>query len=218
MRLGRAKISFVRRIDNRDPRLRIQDVGGMSGKRWLIPSAKAIELIEQGTWGFYVEIDDIERKVLVDATGDGTKYLRTSLDSASPDSLLALPDCDVTEAISPERPYLLDPAVVEVPDSLPDGLSANMNAATDLFRTLSHSGRLMIACHLLSGPKSVTELAELLELPQMKTSVLLGTMRFAGIVSGQRDGKLIRYSLSDLRVARIITCLHEAFCGKRGEE
>ena len=85
--------------------------------------------------------------------------------------------------------------------------------AATLLKSLSHSGRLMILCNLISGPKSVGELADRVKLSQVATSVLLTRLRLEGIVSTRRDGKSIHYSLADPRAANIVACVYEAFCG-----
>lgn len=58
VRLGHARIGCVNQIDDVDPRRRIREIGGISGKRRRMSQSKAIELIERGTWTFYVEVDD----------------------------------------------------------------------------------------------------------------------------------------------------------------
>ncbi len=112
----------------------------------------------------------------------------------------------------------VDPQPTETFDSaslglVPDKLSDRAQEAADLLKALAHTGRLMILCHLVTGPKSVGDLAERTQLPQATTSQLLTRLRHEGMVNTRREGKLIYYSLSDPRAANVIACVYETFCG-----
>ena len=48
----------------------------------------------------------------------------------------------------------------------PGAMAAAAQKACNLMKTLGHRDRLMILCHLISGEKSVGELARLLDIPQ----------------------------------------------------
>lgn len=97
---------------------------------------------------------------------------------------------------------------------VPEKMVERAEQAATLLKCLSHSGRLMILCSLISGPISVGELAERVELSQVATSTLLTRLRLEGLVSTRRDGKSIFYSLADPRAANIIACVYEAFCSE----
>lgn len=51
-----------------------------------------IEEIENGTGGYFVDVNGKEVKVEV-ADQEGTKYLRTDADETTENNLLSLPDC-----------------------------------------------------------------------------------------------------------------------------
>ncbi|MFN6951332.1 MAG: ArsR/SmtB family transcription factor [Albidovulum sp.] len=104
-------------------------------------------------------------------------------------------------------PRCSDPSVIA------EDLAAQADAAAGYLKALAHEGRLLILCHLLDGEKSVTELESLLELRQAAVSQQLARLRLEGLVKTRRDGKVIYYSLSDLRTARMIGALNELFCG-----
>ena len=70
----------------------------------------------------------------------------------------------------------------------------------------------MILCHLSSGPKSVTELENLLASRQAAVSQQLARLRLEGLVSAQRDGKAIYYSLHDPKVIRAVALVYDMFC------
>ena len=51
-----------------------------------------------------------------------------------------------------------------------DRMVDNATTASNFLKAISHEGRLMILCHLVSGEKSVTELEELLSARQAAVS------------------------------------------------
>jgi ArsR family transcriptional regulator len=85
-------------------------------------------------------------------------------------------------------------------------------SAAAFLKALSHEGRLMILCHLISGEKSVTELEQLLSSRQAAVSQQLARLRLEGLVHARRDGKSIFYSIEDPKVLRTIVLVHEMFC------
>jgi DNA-binding transcriptional ArsR family regulator len=66
-----------------------------------------------------------------------------------------------------------------------------------LLRTLASAHRLRIIHRLGVGPCGVSELARDLGLNQATASQHLSVMRAAGIVDAVRDGRAMRYELSD---------------------
>jgi len=84
--------------------------------------------------------------------------------------------------------------------------------ASNFLKALAHEGRLMILCHLSSGPKSVTELETLLASRQAAVSQQLARLRLEGLVSARRDGKTIYYSLQDPKVIRAVALVYDMFC------
>lgn len=63
-------------------------------------------------------------------------------------------------------------------------------------KALSDPIRLQMIRALQSGPKSVSDVSELLELDLPNVSHHLRVLLHAGLVSNERDGKFIYYSLS----------------------
>jgi len=64
-------------------------------------------------------------------------------------------------------------------------------------KALGHPQRLELIEHLAQGPRSVDLLASKLGLPIANVSQHLQTLRRAGLVQGERDGKFVKYRLSD---------------------
>ncbi len=88
----------------------------------------------------------------------------------------------------------------------------NATLASNFLKAISHEGRLMILCHLVSGEKSVTELERLLSARQAAVSQQLSRLRLEGLVVPRREGKTIYYRLADERPARILEVVYELFC------
>lgn len=91
-------------------------------------------------------------------------------------------------------------------------LVAQAGDAATFLKALGHDGRLMILCHLSSGPKSVTELENLLSSRQAVVSQQLARLRFEGLVSARRDGQAIFYSILDPKVREMLKLLDRLFC------
>ncbi|NOD92921.1 metalloregulator ArsR/SmtB family transcription factor [Ruegeria sp. HKCCD4884] len=94
-----------------------------------------------------------------------------------------------------------------------DRMVGNATRASNFLKAISHEGRLMILCHLVSGEKSVTELEELLSARQAAVSQQLSRLRLEGLVIPRREGKAIYYRLADDRPQRMLEVIYELFCG-----
>ena len=92
------------------------------------------------------------------------------------------------------------------------GVLGSAEMATRFLRVLSHEGRLMILCHLVSGPKSVTELRERVLCRQSAASQQLARLRREGLVDFYKDGSSIYYFICDRKVMQAITLLHTMYC------
>ena len=92
-------------------------------------------------------------------------------------------------------------------------MADNAQAAANFLKAISHEGRLMILCHLVTGEKSVTELERLLSARQAAVSQQLSRLRIEGLVVPRREGKTIYYSLADDRPRKVLEVVYELFCG-----
>ena len=95
-----------------------------------------------------------------------------------------------------------------------DRMVDNATTASNFLKAISHEGRLMILCHLVSGEKSVTELEDLLSARQAAVSQQLSRLRLEGLVTPRREGKTIYYSLADERPRRILEVVYDLFCAQ----
>jgi DNA-binding transcriptional ArsR family regulator len=105
----------------------------------------------------------------------------------------------------------------ETRDCTPDsaaavaGLVDCANDAATFLKALGHDGRLTILCHLMSGPKSVTTLENLLSSRQAVVSQQLARLRLEGLVSARREGQAIYYSILDPKVCETVLLLSRLF-------
>ena len=101
-----------------------------------------------------------------------------------------------------------------------DELDALVDRATNasaFLKAISHEGRLMILCHLVSGEKSVTELEDLISARQAAVSQQLSRLRLEGLVIPRRDGKTIYYPLADDKPKRDLEVVYDLFCNSKNE-
>lgn len=100
----------------------------------------------------------------------------------------------------------------DISDDEMDKMIANATTASNFLKAISHEGRLMILCHLVTGEKSVTELEDLLSARQAAVSQQLSRLRLEGLVTPRREGKTIFYSLTDERPRQILEVVYDLFC------
>ena len=100
----------------------------------------------------------------------------------------------------------------DISDDEMDRMVDNATRASNFLKAISHEGRLMILCHLVSGEKSVTELEELISARQAAVSQQLSRLRLEGLVIPRREGKTIYYRLADHRPRRMLEVVYDLFC------
>ncbi|WP_346432881.1 metalloregulator ArsR/SmtB family transcription factor [Breoghania sp.] len=89
-----------------------------------------------------------------------------------------------------------------------DRLLEQARKASDLLKTLSHETRLLILYILSKGEKSVSELEEILTMPQAAVSQKLARLRMKSLVNPRREDRIIYYSLVDDEVRGIVENLY----------
>lgn len=93
-----------------------------------------------------------------------------------------------------------------------DALMEQASKASKLLRSLSHETRLMILCLLSEREMSVSEIEQIVKLPQATVSQQLARLRLDKLVVARREGRLIYYSIANKDVGTIIESLYELFC------
>ncbi len=95
---------------------------------------------------------------------------------------------------------------------LADPMDESAAEAADLLKSLSNPGRLRILCALVPGDMTVGELEAALGASQSYVSGQLLRLRNEGLVACERDGRSMRYSLSDPRIRPLLERIYELFC------
>lgn len=101
---------------------------------------------------------------------------------------------------------------MDMPASEFEALLGRARKASDLLKAISHESRLLILCILTEGEKSVSELEELMAMPQATVSQQLARLRLDHLVTPRRDGRTIYYSIASEEVAAMIEMLYDFFC------
>ena len=80
-----------------------------------------------------------------------------------------------------------------------------------LLKLLAHPNRLLVACELMEGELSVSQIEAATGVRQPNLSRDLARLRAEGLVQTRREAKQIFYSLADARIEKLVTALCAAF-------
>ena len=90
-------------------------------------------------------------------------------------------------------------------------LCKDIEAASNLLRTLGNPNRLAIICLLLEGERSVMEMEAALGIRQPTLSQQLTAPRRAGLIEGRRAIKHVFYRVCDERAGQIVVTLRTLY-------
>lgn len=96
-----------------------------------------------------------------------------------------------------KTPTSTSPAGAEVP-------CTHLDTVAKFFRALSDPTRLKLLEFILSGERTSAECVEHAGISQPRVSVHLSCLVDCGYVAARRDGKKLRYSVGDPRVADLV--------------
>jgi DNA-binding transcriptional ArsR family regulator len=89
----------------------------------------------------------------------------------------------------------------------------NVKDIAELLKVLANENRLMIVCHLIESPMTVTELHQKINtLTQSALSQHLSMLKAHRILSSSKCGLSITYSIQDDRIRNVIKVLKENYC------
>ena len=81
-----------------------------------------------------------------------------------------------------------------------------------MLKVLANEDRLLILCQLSQGARNVGELEELLGIRQPTLSQQLSVLREEKLVTSERKGKYIVYSLASAEAIKIMETLFSLYC------
>lgn len=94
-----------------------------------------------------------------------------------------------------------------------DALGENADEAARLLKMLANGQRLRVLCLLVDRELSVGQINERIELSQSALSQHLAKLREEGLVTTRRESQTIYYKLSSGPAQRLISSLHDIYCG-----
>ncbi|NRH21476.1 winged helix-turn-helix transcriptional regulator [Candidatus Gracilibacteria bacterium] len=83
-----------------------------------------------------------------------------------------------------------------------------------LLKLLAHPKRFMLLCRLREGPKTVGDLEEYCAIGQSQLSQFLGKMKDEDILTCEKNGQYVSYSIADPRVIELMNQMQTIFCKK----
>jgi len=95
------------------------------------------------------------------------------------------------------------------PDLTP--LESRADEVAGLLKILSHRNRLLVACELINGEKSVSALEAATGAPQPHLSRDLARLKREGLVTARKASTSVYYSLADDRLSRVINALCDSY-------
>jgi DNA-binding transcriptional ArsR family regulator len=95
-------------------------------------------------------------------------------------------------------------------------LEAKAEEVSALLAAMANPKRLLVMCTLLTGEKSVGDLAEIVQLTPAALSQHLGKMRALRLVATRRDGQTIFYRLASAEVQAVLETLYRIYCAPDG--
>ncbi len=90
-------------------------------------------------------------------------------------------------------------------------LRERADEVSGLLKLLSHPNRLLVACEMMEGERSVSEIEAATGVRQPNLSRDLARLREAGLVTTRREAKQVFYRLADTRIERLMQAMCAAF-------
>lgn len=93
-------------------------------------------------------------------------------------------------------------------------MQQNAQEAAAFLKSFASQHRLAILCALTEGEKNVTELMEIVGLPQTSMSQHLAKLKSQNIVTFRREHRSLYYYICDDKAEQLLSILHGFFCEK----
>lgn len=91
-------------------------------------------------------------------------------------------------------------------------MQKNAAAAELLLKQLANANRLMVLCHLVTGEKTVGEMAKSIGLSQSALSQHLAKLKEAGLVQSDKRGLSVYYRICSMEAHALLSVLHIIYC------
>jgi ArsR family transcriptional regulator len=91
-------------------------------------------------------------------------------------------------------------------------MARNAAKAEALLKQLANANRLLILCALVSGEKTVGELVKTVGLSQSALSQHLAKMRESGLVTAEKRGQMVHYSIASMEANALLSTLYLIYC------
>jgi DNA-binding transcriptional ArsR family regulator len=92
----------------------------------------------------------------------------------------------------------------------------NLAQAAECLKILAHPHRLRMVQMLLQGRFTVGELAEACEIPSHMASEHLRLMQRCGLLTAEKDGRFVYYSIAEPHLEGIMSCVEARFGNTSG--
>ena len=93
-----------------------------------------------------------------------------------------------------------------------EGMQCAVDDAAELLRSLGSPYRLLILCMLMEDEKTVSEICDGIGARQSLTSQHLTRLRLDGLVSAERRGHFVYYTIGDTVAKDIVGTLYNHYC------
>ena len=98
------------------------------------------------------------------------------------------------------------------PNQMVTGMKCAVDEAADLLRSIGSPNRLLILCLLMEREKTVSEICEAIGARQSLTSQHLTRLRLDGLVTADRRGHYVYYTLANTVAKDIVFTLYNHYC------
>lgn len=93
------------------------------------------------------------------------------------------------------------------------GMEDHAPEVAELLKLLANQNRLLILCALARQPQTVTQIAQRVPLiSQSALSQNLTRMRAAGVLTSEKSGLNVYYSIADARVLSVMAAIEQNYC------
>jgi ArsR family transcriptional regulator, virulence genes transcriptional regulator len=91
-------------------------------------------------------------------------------------------------------------------------LARRAEDVAELLSAMANAKRLMALCAMMEQERSVTDLAEIVDMKAAALSQQLARMRAMRIVATRRDAQTVYYRLASPEISEILQTLHRLYC------